>query len=103
MKTRTLAEIRAQRGMTPEREAAIQAGKDELLAEMALHELREERGVSQTELAEKLGVSRPRVHTIEKGGEDLRLSTVSRYVQALGGTVKVVAVFEDDDEHTILG
>ncbi|MGK2938175.1 MAG: helix-turn-helix transcriptional regulator [Solirubrobacteraceae bacterium] len=96
METKTLAEIRAQRKVTPERRARIDAEKEALRADIALHELREHRGVSQQQLADALDVSRPRVSTIERAGEDLRISTIARYVEALGGKVEIRAVFDDE-------
>lgn len=66
-------------------------------AEVALHELRERRGISQAVLADRLEVSRPRVSTIERAGEDLRLSTLERYVAALGGRLRVVATFDGEE------
>lgn len=98
MKTKTAEEIRAKRKLTPERRAAISAGADELLAEVELHAIREQRGVTQQALAEALSVSRPRVSEIERSGEDLRLSTVQRYVEALGGHLTITATFDDGQE-----
>ncbi len=57
--------------------------------------------MTQQALAERLSLSRPRVSTIEHSGEDLRLSTVQRYVEALGGRLEIHAVF-DDGEHVPL-
>ena len=96
-KPKNYRDVRAGHVTTPEREAAIDAEREALRSDIALHELREKRGVTQTAMAEKLSVSRPRVHTIERAGEDLRLSTMERYVNALGGELKLVAVFEDDE------
>jgi transcriptional regulator with XRE-family HTH domain len=92
---KTLAEIRAQRPSVTD--ADIAAERDALIAEIALHALREHRGVSQERVAEALHVSRPRVSTIERAGEDLRISTIARYVRALGGRLEVRAVFDDED------
>lgn len=98
MKTTSHQDIRARRPDTAERRAAIAEQKELILAEIELHALRERRGVTQTALAEALNVSRPRVSRIENDGEDLRISTMERYVQALGGHLKVTAVFDDGDE-----
>lgn len=43
-------------------------------------------------------MSRSRVSRIENDGEDLRISTMERYVEALGGHLKVTVVFDDGDE-----
>jgi len=98
---KTLEEIRTSRPDTPERRARVAANREALLAEIELHALRERRGVTQTALAEAMLLSRPRVSTIENAGEDLRVSTLERYIEALGGKLRVVAVF--DDEEIVVG
>lgn len=60
-----------------------------------LHELRERRGATQAEVAEGLGTSRPNVARIE-AEEDVRVTTLERYVRALGGRLEVRAVFDDE-------
>lgn len=59
-----------------------------------LQELREQRRVSQVELATKLGVRQPTVSKIERR-DDVALSTLRRYVEALGGELHVTAQFTD--------
>ncbi|SDJ83647.1 Helix-turn-helix domain-containing protein [Actinopolyspora mzabensis] len=63
-----------------------------------LAQLREEQHLSQTEMAERLGVSQARVSKLEQGNlAHLELGTIRRYVAALGGTLKLVADFADHD------
>jgi len=64
------------------------------LGELRLGELRRGRGISQAAVAESLDVSQPNVSRIEQEG-DLRLSTLGRYVAALGGDLELRAVFGD--------
>ena len=59
-----------------------------------LQELREKRRVSQGHVAGKLGVRQPTVSKMERG-EDMNLSTLRRYVRALGGELRVTARFAD--------
>ncbi|MCK9248563.1 MAG: helix-turn-helix transcriptional regulator [Solirubrobacteraceae bacterium] len=94
---KTLAEIRAQRTITPQMREQIAEERELLSAEIALHDLRERAGVSQSDLAERLQISRPRVSAIERNGEDLRLSTIGRYVEALGGRMRLVATINGED------
>ncbi len=68
---------------------------------LRLTELREARGVTQTHLADRLGVSQPNISKIE-GKEDLYLSTLCQYIAALGGHLEVKAVFEDEDVYLTL-
>lgn len=64
-------------------------------AETRLAELRERRGVSQATLAATLAVSQPNVSRIEQE-DDVYLSTLARYVAALGGHLEVLAVFPEE-------
>ncbi|MET1072854.1 MAG: XRE family transcriptional regulator [Umezawaea sp.] len=60
--------------------------------------LREQAGLTQTELAARMGVSQPRVSQLEKGEVgQMEVDTVSRYVAALGGRLKIVADFDDHE------
>lgn len=63
--------------------------------QVALAELREARGMSQAGVADELGTSRPNVSRIESE-VDVRLSTLERYVEALGGRLEIHAVFDDE-------
>jgi DNA-binding XRE family transcriptional regulator len=94
---KTLDEVRAQRALTRQMREQIDDERELLAAEIALHALRERAGISQAELADRLSVSRPRVSAIERGGDDLRVSTVKRYVEALGGTMRLVATIDGED------
>ena len=62
----------------------------------SLRELRVTRGRTQLQVAEQLGATQPEVSKLERRG-DVRLSTLRSYVEALGGSLSVVARFEDDD------
>jgi predicted XRE-type DNA-binding protein len=79
----------------PERQANLQRLRVETLAELLaynLAELRKIRALTQSELAAALGVKQPSVSRVELT-DDLQLSTLRAYVEALGGTVEVTAVF----------
>jgi predicted XRE-type DNA-binding protein len=63
-----------------------------------LSQLRHEVGLSQAEIAGRMGVSQPRVSQLESGDVgQLEVDTLSRYVLALGGRLKLVADFDDHD------
>lgn len=94
---KTLTDIRAQRAVTPQMRERTAEERELLSAEIALHALRERAGVSQADLADRLSVSRPRVSAIERGSDDLRVSTVKRYVEALGGRMRMVATIDGQD------
>jgi transcriptional regulator with XRE-family HTH domain len=48
---------------------------------------RRERGLSQTEIAARMRTSQSSVARLEAGRDDIRLSTLQRYADALGHTV----------------
>lgn len=79
----TLKEMMAKR--SPDSRARIEARTAEIRQEITLAKLREELDVSQTQLAAALGVKQPSVVKIEKVENDPKLSTLKRYVAALGG------------------
>lgn len=59
-----------------------------------LGELRRALNITQTQVAQHMGTSQPAVATIE-AKSDLRLSTLSRYLNAIGGTADVIVSFND--------
>ena len=58
---------------------------------------RKQRGITQAQLAETMGVTPGRVSQIERG-EVSTIEAIARYVQALGGRLDLVANFAD---HTL--
>ena len=70
--------------------------------EVALHELRDHRGIMQGQVAARLATSRPNVSRIERE-DDMRMSTLQRYIQALGGELELVARFPHGDSQPLLG
>jgi transcriptional regulator with XRE-family HTH domain len=80
--------------MTLEQLARVEAKKGALLLEMTLRELRRLLGVTQTELALRLKTTQGEVSQAERR-DDSRLSTLRRYVEALGGKVEIIADFGD--------
>jgi transcriptional regulator with XRE-family HTH domain len=80
------------RRMSPERRARNAAATKEMLAEMALHELRQARERSQEELARALKVRQPAVAKLERR-TDMYVSNLRRYIEALGGSLEITARF----------
>ena len=91
MKTRRWRDIRA-RKFAPQKLKEIANGVERELLEMDLRELREASGKSQEELAQALKKAQSEISRIESRS-DYRLSTLQRYVAALGGGLEVVASF----------
>lgn len=89
------------RGQRPLNEQRVADYRRLMQAELRLSELRARRGLSQAAIAQALGVSQPNVSRIEQE-EDVYLSTLARYVAALGGRLELQAVFPDETV-TLLG
>lgn len=52
-----------------------------------LVELRRAKGLSQTEVADRMGTSQPALARLESGRSDARLSTIARYARAVEADV----------------
>lgn len=68
----------------------------ETLEEVQLYELRHAEAVSQAELAGRLEVTQGAISKLEHA-DDVRVSTLRQYLEALGARLELVAVFEDED------
>jgi predicted transcriptional regulator len=68
--------------------------KEELQLEMSLRELRTMAGKNQVEVAATLEKAQSEISKLERR-EDWLLSTLKRYIEALGGELEVVAKFGD--------
>ncbi|HKM95598.1 MAG TPA: helix-turn-helix domain-containing protein [Buttiauxella sp.] len=90
---RTLDEIIST--LSPERQKRVAEGTQELILECCLHMIREQKGWSQQQLAEAMGISQPAVTAIEKRGNEVKLGTLKRYIEALGGKLSLQIEFPD--------
>jgi len=93
-KARNFKELQA--GMSPERRARNQAEAERLLRELPLEELRAARELTQVQLAEALSISQTAVSKLERR-TDLYISTLARFIEAMGGHLEIRAVFPDGD------
>lgn len=81
--------------LTPEQRAKVDELARKLIAEeKSLREIRKARECSQAELAKRLGMNQGDLSKFERR-TDVYLSTVRHYVEALGGTLELVATFPD--------
>ncbi len=64
-------------------------------AKVLLRRLRELCGLTQEQLAAKLGVKQSTVSRFE-GGADMHLSTLKRLINSMGGELQIRAVFNDE-------
>jgi transcriptional regulator with XRE-family HTH domain len=85
------------------RRRKIEARAARLIAEeMTLQELRRARKLTQARMAKSLGISQDQVSRLEKRS-DLLLSTLRRSIEALGGSLSLVAQFPDRDPVVLSG
>lgn len=84
---KTLQELLSKR--SPESQTRIQDIADNLFLENQLYCIREELKLSQKELAETLGIKQPSLSAIENRGYDLKISTMKKYVEAMGGKLRI--------------
>lgn len=82
--------------MSPESRQRSEALAQAMLAEMPLHELRHARKLSQAELAQVLHVQQGAISKLERR-TDMYVSTLRRFVEAMGGSLDIVARFPDGD------
>ena len=75
----------------PGAEERVREIEDELRLAANLTALREGAGVSQRELAGRIGVSQPRVAAIERS-RNVTIGVLEQYVAALGGRLEVSVV-----------
>ena len=92
-------DIRAEHVARAGGEEVIEAGKQELLHQVLgrrLAEVRRARGLTQQEVADRMGVTKGRVSQIEQGkisGQEVLV----RFAAALGGRLHQAIYFDDGD------
>jgi hypothetical protein len=74
----------------------LAAKRAETLEEIRLYELRHAEAVSQVDLAGRLDVTQGAISKLEHA-DDVRVSTLRQYLEALGARLELVAVFDDED------
>lgn len=82
--------------MPDDRRSRINARANALRAEMRLRELRRARELSQADLANHLKTDQGNVSRLEQQ-TDMYISTLRRYLAALGGSLEIVAHFPGGD------
>jgi DNA-binding XRE family transcriptional regulator len=79
--------------------AEVDAHKERILSQVRAHRLRELRldaGLTQQQLAQRIGVSQRQVSKIEHGDvENAKVGTIRRYLEAVGGDLAIEFVVGD--------
>jgi transcriptional regulator with XRE-family HTH domain len=71
---------------------AIRVEADALIAEATLHQLRQAVGITQEELAQRLGVNQPAISRRERY-RNHTVAALAEYVSALGGRLELTVCF----------
>jgi transcriptional regulator with XRE-family HTH domain len=94
---------RIRKELGPVRRKKIAARAAQLIAEeMTLQELRRARKLTQVRMAKALGIGQDGVSKLEKRS-DLLLSTLRKTVEAMGGSLSLIAEFPDRDPVVLSG
>ena len=80
--------------MSPESQARARLKAELMISQMKLAELRKAVGTTQSELAERLSITQATISGIESG-RDVKIGTLERYVEALGGKLSITAEFPE--------
>jgi len=99
VKTRTKpwSNIRKLSKLTDEQRAAIDHAVQQHPTVIHMRELRKAREVTQRALAAAMEVEQPEISRLEKR-TDIYINTLRRYVEGMGGQLRVVVSFEDGTE-----
>lgn len=89
------ADLRAEALAKPGAAEKLAAARLETDEEIRLYQLRHGEAVSQAELAGRLDVTQGAISKLEHS-EDVRVSTLREYLEALGARLELVAVFDDE-------
>jgi len=75
---------------SPDFAKSFESGYEQFKIGVLLRQAREEAGITQEQLAQKLNTRKSAISRIENHAEDIRLSTLHRYAQALGKSLHVI-------------
>ena len=93
---KSLDEYMKSRGVTDEMVAEARAELEAYIDAYNLAQTRKSRALTQREVAAQMGVSQKRVSELEHGAlGSMRLDTLRRYVESIGGKLVATAVFPD--------
>jgi DNA-binding XRE family transcriptional regulator len=94
---------RVRKELSPARYKRVKARARHLIAEeMTLQELRRARKITQVRMAQELGIGQDGVSKLEKRA-DLMISTLRKTVEAMGGSLSLVAEFPDREPVVLSG
>lgn len=93
---KTLQDVIAE--FSPEDQVDIRKMAQVMVLDTGLQLMREELSLSQKQVAQKMGVSQPAIAAIEQRGNDLKVLTLKRYVEAMGGQLSLLVQLPDGNK-----
>jgi len=81
--------VNERKGRDPEFARDFDEGYEQFKIGVMLREMREEAGLTQQELADKLNTKKSAISRIENHSEDIRLVTLKKYASALGKKLEI--------------
>jgi HTH-type transcriptional regulator/antitoxin HipB len=94
---KTWRELRRERAESPAYQASYDRARRRYELGKRVRELRESRGMSQSELAQRMGTTQSVVARLEAGGVEPRFDTLDRVAAALNSTL-IVDIRPNDGE-----
>lgn len=89
--------------LSPARRKRVEARAAVLMAEeMTLRELRKARKLTQDRMAKDLGIAQKQISKVEER-TDMHISTLRRTIEAMGGSLILLAQFPDRDPVALAG
>lgn len=88
------------RSMPDESQARVDQRVSETIAAMPLADIRRALGITQVDIAEASDVAQGTISRFERAS-DMHVSTLARFVEAMGGRLVMKAVFADGREFEI--
>ena len=92
---KNFANLQREVDSNPERRARLDRERQYVHTIIGLTAIREARGATQQQIADAWEVSQANVSQIERTS-DIYLSTLRKYISALGGKIEIRAVFPDE-------
>ena len=84
--------------MSAQAQKTVAKKTNQLLKEVLLYEIREQLDITQEDMAKKLKTKQANVSRTERR-KDMKLSTLKRYIEAMGGELDIVAKFPTNEIH----
>ncbi len=75
--------------LEPKDRLEVEQEAEQLILDYKLQLIREELELSQQQLADAMGIKQPTLSAIENRGTDIKLTTLKRYVETMGGKLRL--------------